>query len=192
MHKIDTASAVDGAFVDKNSALNVEGTQVDAAWLNAVQDEICNTILAAGLTLNKNNNGQLASAVSLIANSLTHRDAMHFTGSDAEQQSTNVYYIGSAFDVEVGDIIDLTVDLRIVDTGLGNVEVYVGLVNSGTNLVQLKSVNAGSEGYSATRTVYQVPAGAVTGTASAIIKLVYTNETHPTISVRVAGYHSKN
>jgi hypothetical protein len=63
MHRIDTTDSVDGLFSDGNEVTGVPGTLVDAAWLNAVQEEIANVVEDAGLTLNKSLNNQLASAV---------------------------------------------------------------------------------------------------------------------------------
>lgn len=66
MHKIDTAGSVDGAFVDGNPATSTPSTIVDAAFLQALQDEMVNVIEAAGITLNKADHTQLFQAISVI------------------------------------------------------------------------------------------------------------------------------
>jgi hypothetical protein len=62
MHRVDTDYSVDGSFSDGNQTTGAPGTRVDAAWLNAVQEEIANVIEAAGLTLAKGTNNQLVAA----------------------------------------------------------------------------------------------------------------------------------
>ena len=68
MHKIDTPTSVNGAFVDKDISHGIPGTTVDASWLNAVQNELCNVITEAGLTLSKTNDGQLLLATKILIN----------------------------------------------------------------------------------------------------------------------------
>jgi hypothetical protein len=59
MHRTDAARNVANLFVDKNPSAGTRGTVVDAAWLNAVQEEICNFIEDLGGTLVKGTNTQL-------------------------------------------------------------------------------------------------------------------------------------
>lgn len=67
MHKIDGHGHVSNAFVVENVALGQAPTVVTAEWLNAVQDEIVNTLAEAGMTPAKANNSQLAQAILIIA-----------------------------------------------------------------------------------------------------------------------------
>src|ERR1700741_4778153 len=69
MHRIDGEGAtVDNKFTEGNPSTGAIATTVTADWLNATQEEICAVILAAGIALNKPNNGQLLAAIqSLIA-----------------------------------------------------------------------------------------------------------------------------
>jgi len=68
MHRIDTSGNVDNRFHPGNPATGQQATLVDQDWLNAVQEEIVNVILAANLDLEKGTNDQLADAiVALIA-----------------------------------------------------------------------------------------------------------------------------
>lgn len=68
MHRIDTSGNVDNRFHPGNPATGQQATLIDQDWLNAVQEEIVNVILAANLDLEKGTNDQLADAiVALIA-----------------------------------------------------------------------------------------------------------------------------
>lgn len=63
MHRIDTPGNVAGHFTDGDPLIPQEPTIVGEDWLNAVQEEICNVIEAAGITLNKPTNTQLLAAM---------------------------------------------------------------------------------------------------------------------------------
>lgn len=77
MYQIDTSSAAlvepvpaapgtAGFFTDGDPVLGVPATQVSADWLNDVQDELINVILAGGLTPSKTVHTQLRDAVKKI------------------------------------------------------------------------------------------------------------------------------
>lgn len=63
MHRIDTPEAVGGLFSDGNPGTGMPGTNVDADFMNAVQEEIASFIEAEGITLVKGTNTQLRAAV---------------------------------------------------------------------------------------------------------------------------------
>lgn len=67
MHRIDHETAVNGLFTEGNQLDNVPATRITDDWMNAVQEEIVAVILAAGLALNKANNGQLLAAIQVLA-----------------------------------------------------------------------------------------------------------------------------
>lgn len=85
MHKVDSATAATvqpaigpvgpkpgGFFTEANPSLGIAATKVDQAWLNAVQNEICNVITGAGLTLDKSLQNQLYTAINtLIASNIS-------------------------------------------------------------------------------------------------------------------------
>lgn len=54
---------VDGFFTGGNPSLSIPATRVDADWLNAFQEEICNVIEAASITLDKTEQDQLLQAL---------------------------------------------------------------------------------------------------------------------------------
>jgi len=60
MHRTDADGAAPGGlFTDGDRGLGVPGTKVDAAWLNASQEELCNLLERLGVTLVKGVNTQL-------------------------------------------------------------------------------------------------------------------------------------
>lgn len=75
MHRIDTLSAAtslpaqkaaegpQGFFEDGLDGTGKPSTKVSADWANAIQEEIVNVILTAGLSLNKSDNTQLGKAL---------------------------------------------------------------------------------------------------------------------------------
>jgi Uncharacterized conserved protein len=80
MYRIDNATAVTpiptpGAvgpnpnyfFSKGNPGLGIPATIVDDDWANAVQEEICNVITAAGITLSKTTRTQLRDAIYSLA-----------------------------------------------------------------------------------------------------------------------------
>lgn len=67
MHKIDTDGHVSNRFVDGNPLTGQPATLVDAAFMNALMDEIVNVIEHAGISLAKGTNTQLRQAIISIA-----------------------------------------------------------------------------------------------------------------------------
>ena len=63
MHTIDTANAVGSQFVNRDEINKKPGTIIDASIMNAMQNEIVNVILAAGIQLNKSKHDQLKTAI---------------------------------------------------------------------------------------------------------------------------------
>jgi hypothetical protein len=68
MHAIDTATAVNGEFVDADPLEGVAGTEADAAWLNDLQNNVLAVIAAANIAPTKGDSQDLANAIAeLIA-----------------------------------------------------------------------------------------------------------------------------
>lgn len=68
MHRIDTDGHVNGQFTDGNPQTGQASTLVDAAWLNALQENVISVLTAANIAPVKGNNSQLSAAViALIA-----------------------------------------------------------------------------------------------------------------------------
>jgi hypothetical protein len=61
MFKIDsTGSTVDNQFTEGNPQSGIPATVISAEWLNAVQNEIVNILIARGITLNKTKSSQVS------------------------------------------------------------------------------------------------------------------------------------
>ena len=73
MFKIDTAGNVGGLFSD-GTPPSVPPTIVSDQWLNAVQTELVNVVLGAGLALDKTNSGQVLAALEILFGSAYKRD----------------------------------------------------------------------------------------------------------------------
>lgn len=67
MHRIDQSGHVGNRFTTGNPQSGQQATRFGADWPNAVQEEICKVIEAAGLVLDKASNEQLYAAIVAIA-----------------------------------------------------------------------------------------------------------------------------
>jgi hypothetical protein len=64
MHKIDTETATaENEFTDGDESQAIPATDLDAAWFNVVQRELCNAIVGLGSSLNPANDHQLLDAL---------------------------------------------------------------------------------------------------------------------------------
>ena len=141
MHRIDTSTAVDGNFVDKNPTLGVEGTVVDADWLNAVQDEICNVITSSGASLNKNSFVQLVTAIDAISKNAIAKQLVE-SQSVKEIVSTGVYRISDFFTLGPGFFIDESFYLRVTSTdGTGNAVFTLRKTGESNAIATIKTVD---------------------------------------------------
>lgn len=67
MHRIDGPAAAPGnLFTEGDPSVGTPATVVTDDWANALQEEVCNVVLAAGLALSKPNNTQLLLAINLL------------------------------------------------------------------------------------------------------------------------------
>ena len=62
MHRVDAPGSVSGLFSDGNPAIGQQATQVRAAWLNDLQENICYFIEQAGIALEQGDETQLKAA----------------------------------------------------------------------------------------------------------------------------------
>lgn len=90
MNRTVAQNSVAGLFVDENPGASILGTRIEAADLNAHQEEIVNAILAAGLTPSAGALNQLAAAIGRVpdgaaattdANTITKTGAYYFDGT---------------------------------------------------------------------------------------------------------------
>lgn len=63
MHRVDADANVSNMFDEGDPLVPRNPTQIDADWLNAVQEELANAIEGLGVTLVKGTNNQLESAL---------------------------------------------------------------------------------------------------------------------------------
>lgn len=77
MHRIDTATAKNGEFTDGNPSGGVKATQLNAAWFNTVQRELCAVVEGAGGELSETDDGQVAAVIEKLRNA----DWKAFSGS---------------------------------------------------------------------------------------------------------------
>ena len=66
MFRTDAEGNVSGLYTEGNPATGVPATVVSADAMNAIQEEICNIIESAGLTLSKTNDEQLKAAINSV------------------------------------------------------------------------------------------------------------------------------
>lgn len=154
MHKIDTPSAVNGSFVDKNVSAGVPGTVCNAKWLNSVQNEICNTIEAAGLTLDRQDNTQLNKAIKKIADNAADRRVVSSENKSAI--NSDWCKIGDNFHVDPGDVVDITVEVRwnfSTQTSLAKI-LFLNLPSARYDVLLGSDFISGS-GYYSVRCVYK-------------------------------------
>ena len=72
MHKIDGANHLSNTFQQGNPTTGAKGTQVTAAWLNAVQSELIAVLAAASIVPSKTQNAQLLAALGNLYAAKTH------------------------------------------------------------------------------------------------------------------------
>lgn len=159
MHKIDTPSADNGQFVDKDSSLGIDGTVVDASWLNAVQNEICNMIEGAGITLNKQSVVQLRDAVESFIHSKSLKTVVH-ASSVVESISTTVKRVSESFKITQGCTLDFTSSYKIVSSdGSGALSLQLVNATSGVQYYMLGSVLCSAGAVENYRVVVKVGTG---------------------------------
>jgi hypothetical protein len=66
MQRIAGPGAIDGLFVEEDTGTGQPPTQITAAWMNAVQEELCTVVTEAGLTLDGGDNTQLLAAIAAL------------------------------------------------------------------------------------------------------------------------------
>lgn len=192
MHKIDTNTAVDGSFVDKNASLGVDGTVVDADWLNSVQDEICNVIEEAGETLSKQDNSQMASAIGI----LTKREcAKTVIASSSVRQSVSatIFRISDYFSLAPGYFIDENVFVNVTSVAQSSGQIKFCLRKNGVAdpIYEILTVSSTYPGISSTRFLQEVGDAVASGNDYYYSIDVVTNAPE-TYEFDIEGIVSKN
>lgn len=102
MHRIDTDGNVSNLFDPGDPAVPRNPTQIDAPWLNDVQEELCNTITSAGITLVKGNQEQLLAAILTFVNAVPtlyhvgHEPAVNYDNSYSDDHTSGTWYYQQA------------------------------------------------------------------------------------------------
>lgn len=157
MHKIDTNTAVDGSFVDKNAALGVDGTVVDASWLNSVQDEICAVVEEAGLTLNKQNNAQMSDAIGILTKNSMAKTVIS-SNSVKQTVSATSHRISEFFELAPGYFIDenIFVNVKTAASSSGSISVNLRKSGVGSAIYEILSVDSTLTGVNSKRFLQKV------------------------------------
>ena len=159
MHKIDTPSSVDGEFVDKDSSLGIDGTVVDASWLNSVQDEICNMIEGVRITLDKESVVQLRNAVEKCIHDKTLKTVVH-ASSLKESISATAKRVSENFSITQGCTLDFTSSFKVVSSdGSGMMLLNIVNASSGTEYSVLGQVDSDAGAVANYRMVSKVGTG---------------------------------
>ena len=123
MHYIDAADNLAGQFQGGNANIGLKGTVVDASWLNAVQDEICNVITKSGTELDKNSSTQLRTAVKNTLPKYKHLRTVGEINRTTEyyfNQQTKIFNLADIFPNETlsGKFVDIRVRFFIYHTNV--------------------------------------------------------------------------
>lgn len=137
MHRVDTSGNVANHFDDGDPLVPRLPTQVDAAILNAFQEELANAIEAMGVTLIKGTNNQLAT---LIANFVTKTTAQTITGIKTFHQA------GNLANVVVQSDASAQAALSVSQGGSGQA---ISVTNTGSSNAVLIQAAAGNALYAA-------------------------------------------
>lgn len=113
MRRIGTST---GLFKDINLYTGTGGTTITASWLNAVQEEICNLIIAAGLTINPSSTTQLLDAFNLLIESKAVNADWNATFGGAKILNKPAYFPPTTHSHNAADIITDTTHRFVTDS----------------------------------------------------------------------------
>lgn len=137
MRRIDTPTAAEDlfgpgkdGFRDGNPALAILATRLNAAFFNALQEEVANTIELGGLALDPNDNTQLFKVVRLLASSGA------ITSLSADTVLTAAHRGLVLVDASGGNRL---ITLPASNAGLGVVDVIVRRVDNGGSRLKVQA-----------------------------------------------------
>lgn len=133
---VDYTNAADndnGQFQEGNANIGLKGTVVDAAWLNAVQTEICSNIIAEAIPLNKSDNGQLKRSVDRHLKEKLSRYYIKHTLSGVVTDDHSLSF--AITDVQLNSFVDVDVFVTVSGGGISNaiLQVRVGFDYDNSN-----------------------------------------------------------
>lgn len=91
MHRIDSDGHQNNLFVDEDANQAIAGTKMAADWLNAIQEELINILVAAEIDPNKASNNQLALAFQLLGGSKDWADILNKPATFPPSAHTHSY-----------------------------------------------------------------------------------------------------
>ena len=92
MHRIDSDGHENNRFVDEDANQAIQGTTLAADWLNALQEELINILIAAEIDPNKASNDQLALAFQLLGGSKEWEDILNKPATFPASSHTHSIY----------------------------------------------------------------------------------------------------
>jgi hypothetical protein len=111
---VPTTPGAQGYFTGGNPGVGTPATIVSADWLNLVQEEIMNVVLAAGETPSKTTNTQLLSAISTLISSTSGFPGLISGFAPSPPTGTNTT---AAVTIALGEATDSTKTTTIIGTG---------------------------------------------------------------------------
>lgn len=205
MHYIDAADNLAGQFQGGNANIGLKGTVVDASWLNAVQDEICNVITKSGYVLDKSSNTQLESAIGYKLPRIKHKriiDSFISNGSVSISQQTKILDFKQVLGVtDCEQLVNKFIDVRACfeitsETAVLNsyfaADVFINKRNGQYQSVAWYSVDSTSKNFLSCRWCFVVPDGLVDDDPVSLYVYSRTEgtSTNPTIGVKYNGCYS--
>ena len=120
MKHIDTPHAVDGKFKDKDTDTNFPGTEINASYMNTLQDEICNVITESGIEIDPADSKQMSisidkritTASKKISDEVTSAVGSSIESTVASQLGDVDTKIDTKIKVEIDKVVS-TVDTKI-------------------------------------------------------------------------------
>lgn len=97
MHRTDAENNVNGQFTDDFEG-TLQGTVVEQAWLNAVQEEIISVLTLAGIAPVKDEHDQLVNAIMLLITAAQAARGVLVYGVETTNPGSYIEWSGEAYD----------------------------------------------------------------------------------------------
>jgi len=120
MKRTDAEAHDSNRFTDGNPSLSIAATVVEETWLNNVQEEICNVVEDAGITLDGSDEDQLLEALRIIIG----LGGVQITGDILDNQSSFVNLTGVLFDKTLVKSAKFLCDIMRRDDGQSATELF--------------------------------------------------------------------
>lgn len=205
MHYIDAADNLAGQFQGGNANIGLKGTVVDASWLNAVQDEICNVVTKGGEDLDKNSNTQMKESIDYNLPRMKHKRIVGeissggIVGIDGQTKIADFKQILGVTDVNnlVGKFIDFEIEFEItleasVPDSYFAADFFIHKQNGQSESVAWYSVDSTLRNRISCRWCFYIPDGL--NDSDPVSLYIYTRTvgttTNPHIALKYRGFYS--